>query len=60
MFEEGSPNGVGVGYMLVQYKPELGNRRMKRIEALKADTDSSGYREPSIAWELEDAPMGSS
>ncbi|KAF2995710.1 hypothetical protein E8E13_004176 [Curvularia kusanoi] len=34
----GSPNGVGVGFMLVQHKVELGNRRVRKIEAFLADT----------------------
>jgi hypothetical protein len=33
IFDEGSSNGVGVGYMLVQHKPELGNRRVKSVES---------------------------
>ena len=53
---KGSPNGIGVGYFLVQHKPELGNRRVRRIEAFLADTAASNLYEPSIAWEVEDAP----
>ncbi|KAH7067457.1 hypothetical protein BKA63DRAFT_582343 [Paraphoma chrysanthemicola] len=52
----GSPNGSGIGYFLAQHKPELGNRRVKRIEAFAADTQASGMFEPSIAWEIEDIP----
>lgn len=52
----GSPNGVGIGYLLAQHKPELGNRRVRKIEAFLADTAASNMREPSIAWEVEDAP----
>lgn len=52
----GSPNGVGIGYMLVQHKPELGRRRVRTIEAFLADTAASNLREPSIAWTVEDAP----
>jgi hypothetical protein len=52
----GSPNGIGVGYLLSQHKPELGNRRVRKIEAFLADTAASSLREPSIAWEVEDAP----
>lgn len=53
----GSPNGIGIGYFLVQHKSELGNRRVRKIEAFLADTAASNLREPSIAWELEDAPV---
>ncbi|KZM27505.1 uncharacterized protein EKO05_0005255 [Ascochyta rabiei] len=52
----GSPNGVGIGYLLVQHKPELGNRRVRNIEVFLADTGASNLHEPSIAWEVEDAP----
>ncbi|XPS69871.1 hypothetical protein M3J07_002115 [Ascochyta lentis] len=52
----GSPNGVGIGYLLVQHKPELGNRRVRKIEAFLADTGASNLREPSLIWEVEDAP----
>ncbi|KAF1933176.1 uncharacterized protein M421DRAFT_415538 [Didymella exigua CBS 183.55] len=52
----GSPNGLGIGYILVQHKPELGNRRTKKIEVFLADTAASNLREPSVWWELEDAP----
>ena len=41
----GTPNGAGVGYFIAQHKPELGNRRVKRIEAFAADTQASGMRE---------------
>jgi hypothetical protein len=42
---------------VAQHKPELGNRRVKKIEAFLADTAASGIREPSLWWELEDSPM---
>jgi hypothetical protein len=53
----GTPNGAGIGYFLAQHKPELGKRRVKRIEAFAADTQASGIHEPSIVWELEDVPQ---
>ncbi|KAJ4372715.1 hypothetical protein N0V86_008080 [Didymella sp. IMI 355093] len=51
----GSPNGIGVGFMLVQHKPEIGNRRTKKIDVFLADTAASGVKEPSLWWELEDS-----
>lgn len=39
-----------------QHKPELGNKRTKKIEVFLADTAASGIREPSIWWEIEDSP----
>jgi hypothetical protein len=52
----GTPNGSGIGYFLAQQKPELGRRRVKRIEAFAADTQASGMHEPTLVWELEDVP----
>ncbi|KAJ4406908.1 Mitochondrial import inner membrane translocase subunit tim8 [Didymella pomorum] len=54
----GSPNGLGIGYMLVQHKPEIGNRRTKKIEVFSADTAASGMKEPSLWWALEDSSEG--
>lgn len=56
IIDAGTPNGAGIGYFLAQHKPELGHRRIKRIEAFAADTQASGVREPSIAWEVENVP----
>ncbi|KAF3053853.1 hypothetical protein E8E11_011136 [Didymella keratinophila] len=54
----GSPNGLGIGYMLVQHKPEIGDRRTKKIEVFLADTAASDMKEPSLWWALEDVPDG--
>ncbi|ORX94814.1 hypothetical protein BCR34DRAFT_205657 [Clohesyomyces aquaticus] len=40
----GSPNGVGVGYLLLQHKPQLGNLKISKIDVFSTIHD--GY-----AWE---------
>jgi len=41
---------------VVQHKPEIGNRRIKKIEVFLADTAASDMKEPSLWWALEDSP----
>ncbi|KAK3203143.1 hypothetical protein GRF29_112g307935 [Pseudopithomyces chartarum] len=49
----GSPNGVGVGYLLARHKAELGTLTVKRIHVFRADTHpADGLDVPSILWEL--------
>jgi hypothetical protein len=37
--------------------PSALSNSIKRIEAFVADTQASGMREPTLAWELEDVPL---
>ncbi|KAJ4990888.1 hypothetical protein SVAN01_03677 [Stagonosporopsis vannaccii] len=53
----GSPNGLGLGFLLAQHKPELGNKRIKKVEAFLADTATSSMHEPTLYWEIEDSPL---
>lgn len=53
-----SPRSLELTAYPVQHKPEIGDRRVKKIEVFLADTAASNLREPSLWWELEDSPKG--
>lgn len=40
-----------------QHKTDLGNKRVRKVEILSADTAASNMHEPTIYWEIEDSPI---
>jgi hypothetical protein len=46
----GTPHGSGVVWLLVQHKPQLGNKRIDRITMFYAENEGDLYRWPSLLF----------
>ena len=46
----GSPNGLGIGYLLGQHKKELGNMEVKFIRIFQSDISSDNKEFSCIYW----------
>lgn len=54
----GSPNGLGVGYLLVQHRAQLGNRVVDKVTVFQ-DEGAKAPRPPSILFHIKEAAPGS-
>jgi hypothetical protein len=51
----GTPNGHGVGFMLVQHKKQLGNKVVEKITVFQ-DAGKKQPRPPSLLFHIKDTP----